>query len=109
MASSNATPIGRLRVSLPLTGMLLAPVLAAFSQAYPQIELDIDFSDRLVDIIEEGFDLVLRTGGAVDSRLMTKTVGNYSFTIVASPAVFSPRRYPDEARGFGRSCVPSSP
>jgi len=84
-SSSTATPAGRLRISVPLTGMLLTPAIAEFARAFPLIELDIDFSDRLVDIIEEGFDIVLRTGSATDSRLMTRTIGSFSFAVVASP------------------------
>lgn len=85
MAQCNGMPVGRLRVSMPLTGMLLTPAVSAFAAAYPDIELDIDFSDRLVDIVEEGFDVVLRTGAAADSALMTRVLGTYSYTIVASP------------------------
>jgi DNA-binding transcriptional LysR family regulator len=106
MANSTATPAGRLRVSLPLTGFLLTPVLAAFARAYPQIELDVDFTDRLVDVIEEGVDLVLRTGGAVDSRLMTRTVGNYSFAIVASPNYLARAGTPAEPEDLlGHACL----
>lgn len=61
---SNATgaPRGRLRVSLPLISALMLPLLADFMRAYPAIELDLDFTDRMVDVIEEGFDAVVRTG-----------------------------------------------
>lgn len=55
-------PSGRLRVSLPLISSLVLPVLGDFMYAYPDIELDLDFTDRLVDVIEEGFDAVVRTG-----------------------------------------------
>src|ERR1700723_3166693 len=46
-------PRGTLRVSLPLAGTLLMPSLAAFIGNYPEIRLDLDFSDRVVDVIEE--------------------------------------------------------
>src|SRR5882762_9554247 len=50
------TPRGKLRVSLPTIGYrFLLPVLPAFSALYPEIEVDLDFNDRLVDVIEEGF------------------------------------------------------
>ncbi|MDR5661225.1 LysR family transcriptional regulator, partial [Burkholderia cenocepacia] len=61
LTQSVEAPRGRLRVSLPTIGTLLLPVLADFMAAYPEIELDIDFSDRIVDVIDEGFDVVLRT------------------------------------------------
>ncbi len=52
--------------ALPLAGMLMMPTLGAFMRAYPEIELDLDFTDRLVDVIEEGFDAVIRAGEVSD-------------------------------------------
>ena len=59
-------PICKLRVSLPVIRMLMMPAVMAFMRAYPEIELDLDFTDRLVDVIDEGFDAVIRTGEAQD-------------------------------------------
>ncbi|MFG1463474.1 LysR family transcriptional regulator [Xanthobacter sp. DSM 24535] len=86
LARSNRTPRGRLRVSLPLVGMLLTPVMADFMRAWPEVQLDLDFTDRLVDVVEEGFDAVVRTGQPSDSRLMSRNVGRFRLKIVASPA-----------------------
>ncbi|MBJ9676306.1 LysR family transcriptional regulator [Burkholderia gladioli] len=85
LALSRASPSGKLRVSIPLVGMLLMPVLSSFMQRYPEVQIDIDFSDRIVDVIEEGFDVVLRTGDALDSQLTMRTLGHYTHVIVASP------------------------
>ena len=85
LARSNRTPRGRLRVSLPLVGMLMTPVMAKFMRAWPEVQLDLDFSDRLVDVVEEGFDAVIRTGQPSDSRLMSRNVGRFKLKIVASP------------------------
>ncbi|WP_207796594.1 LysR family transcriptional regulator [Sphingomonas oleivorans] len=85
LAQASQVPKGRLRISLPLVGMLLMPVLADFMRAYPDIRLDLDFTDRLVDVIEEGFDAVVRTGMPADSRLMSRTLGRFRLRIVASP------------------------
>jgi DNA-binding transcriptional LysR family regulator len=74
---------------MPLIGMLLTPAISAFAIAHPKIELDIDFSDRLVDVIDEGFDVVLRTGVASDSQLVSRNLGTYSYTIVAAPDYFA--------------------
>lgn len=82
-------PKGRLRISLPLVGMLIMPALITFMRQYPAIELDIDFTDRLVDVIEEGFDVVIRTGEPTDSRLISRVVGNYQLQLVASPDYLS--------------------
>lgn len=85
LARSNRTPRGRLRVSLPLVGMLLTPVMAKFMRAWPEVQLDLDFTDRLVDVVDEGFDAVIRTGQPSDSRLMSRNVGRFKLKIVASP------------------------
>ncbi|AMY71110.1 LysR family transcriptional regulator [Frigidibacter mobilis] len=85
LARSNRTPRGRLRVSLPLVGMLLTPVMAGFMRAWPEVQLDLDFTDRLVDIVEDGFDAVIRTGPPSDSRLMSRNLGRFKLKIVAAP------------------------
>lgn len=86
LAQTHTAPRGRLRISLPLVAMLLTPVLADFMRTYPQVQLDLDFSDRLVDVIEEGFDAVVRTGQPIDSRLMRRSAGRFRLRVVASPA-----------------------
>ncbi|MES5045556.1 LysR family transcriptional regulator [Rhizobium nepotum] len=86
LAHSARTPKGRLRISLPLVGMLLTPVMASFMRRWPEVQLDLDFTDRLVDVVEEGFDAVIRTGYPSESRLMSRNVGRFRLKIVASPA-----------------------
>ena len=71
----SATPRGKVRISVPIQNVLIMPVLAGFMRAYPDIELDVDMSDRMVDVIEEGFDAVIRTGAPQDSRLMARKLG----------------------------------
>ncbi|MCV9962516.1 LysR family transcriptional regulator [Pararhizobium sp. BT-229] len=84
-----AAPRGRLRVSLPLAGMLFMPAITKFMHAFPEVSIDLDFTDRLVDVIEEGFDAVVRTGEPADSRLMTRTLGKFSHRIVGSKDYFA--------------------
>jgi DNA-binding transcriptional LysR family regulator len=94
-------PRGKLRISLPLVGMLMVPTLTAFMRAYLEIEVDLDFTDRLVDVIEEGFDAVVRTGETSDSRLMTRTLGTFGQRLVASPDYLRRRgtpRHPQDLR-----------
>lgn len=102
LTHSAEAPRGRLRVSLPTIGTLLLPVLADFMAAYPEIELDIDFSDRLVDVVDEGFDAVLRTGQPSDSRLSSRLLGHFRQHLVASPGYLdrhgAPRTPADLAR-----------
>lgn len=85
LSKSQNTPRGQLRVSLPMAGMLLMPTISEFMKAYPEINLELDFNDRLVDVIEEGFDAVIRTGEVRDSRLMSRKLGNFRHVIVAAP------------------------
>jgi len=85
LSQASAAPRGRLRVSLPLVSSLVLPVLGEFMRAYPQIELDLDFTDRMVDVIEEGFDAVVRTGEPADSRLSARRLGSFHMRLVASP------------------------
>lgn len=85
LSETRLAPRGKLRVSLPLVGGLVMPALTAFMHRYPAIELDVDFSDRLVDVITEGFDAVIRTGEPTDSRLMSRQLGTFKLLLVASP------------------------
>jgi DNA-binding transcriptional LysR family regulator len=86
LAGNHASPRGKLRVSLPYLSGLFGKVLAGFMAMYPDIELDLDYSDRLVDIVNEGFDVAIRTGEGVDSRLISRRLGVYHLVLVASPA-----------------------
>ncbi|MGE8704081.1 MAG: LysR family transcriptional regulator [Achromobacter sp.] len=94
LSETRQAPQGRLRISLPLVGMLVMPALTAFMHRYPAIELDVDFSDRLVDVINEGFDVVMRTGEPTDSRLVSRPVGNYRLLLVAAPGYLASRGTP---------------
>jgi len=85
LSETRQTPRGRLRISVPLVGKLVMPALTAFMHRYPAIELDVDFSDRMVDVIEEGFDAVIRTGEPADSRLMSRYLYGFRLLLVGSP------------------------
>jgi DNA-binding transcriptional LysR family regulator len=89
LAQTKSAPNGKLRVSLPLVGMLMIPLLGQFMAAYPEIELDLDFNDRMVNVIDDGFDVVVRTGDISDSRLMARTLGTFKLKLVGSPAYFA--------------------
>jgi len=94
MARTRETPQGQLRVSAPLLDVFTMPAFIAFMDAFPEISLDVDFSDRLVDIIDEGFDVVLRAGEVGDSRLMSRAIGEFHLKLVASPAYLKKRGTP---------------
>ncbi|MGY4495061.1 LysR family transcriptional regulator [Pseudomonas sp. TE3610] len=88
-------PHGRLRISLPALGYrMLLPILPEFTRRYPQIELDLDFSDRMVDVIAEGMDAVIRSGEVLDSRLKSRSLGQFRFMLVAAPDYLAQRGVP---------------
>ena len=100
-------PRGKLRVSLPVIGYrIVVPLLAGFRQQYPEIELDLDFNDRLVDVVAEGIDVAVRSGTLSDSRLMARELGPFAFAIVGSPAYFARHGVPATPRALeGHACA----
>ena len=84
-----ATPSGRLRVSMPsdVANLLLADTLAAFIAMYPAIHLELDLSPRRVDLLGEGFDVVVRMGQLSDDALLVaKRVAVFPIGLYASPS-----------------------
>ena len=80
----------------------MMPTVSAFMRAYPEIELDLDFTDRLVDVIDEGFDAVIRAGAVSDFRLMTRILGTFHLMLVASSDYLARKgtpRKPDDLAG----------
>ena len=98
LSEMSGTPRGRLRVSTPqLTGLVM-PTLTGFMRRYPDIALDIDLSERMVDIIEEGFDAVIRTGTQHDSRLASRRIGSCKQVVVAAPSYLKQHGMPAHPR-----------
>ncbi|MDF2398596.1 LysR family transcriptional regulator [Pseudomonas sp. 3MA1] len=99
LARLSDAPRGRLRVSLPAIGYrMLLPILPAFSARYPDIELDLDFNDRLIDVIAEGVDAVIRSGELPDSQLKSRSLGPFGFVLVGAPGYFARRGTPQSPR-----------
>ena len=88
LAQTKDVPKGRLRVSMPYNGMLMVPKLSEFIRDYPDIGLDIDFTDSFVDVIDGGYDVVVRSGEVSDSRLKSRSLSTYRFEVVGSPNYF---------------------
>lgn len=78
---------GGLKIALPLSfGLLhLASAISEFSQAHPQLEFDLDFSDREVDLMQEGFDLAIRIARLPDSSLIARRLAPIRSVVCASP------------------------
>ncbi|RXT48907.1 LysR family transcriptional regulator [Bradyrhizobium betae] len=89
-AVSHATvvPRGTLRLTAPvwMANTIFAGVLADYQARYPEVRLDIDLSGRLVNLVEEGFDLALRATKAPDEGLIARPITNVPFYLVAAPA-----------------------
>jgi len=86
----SAVPRGKLRITAPAIGYrMLLPHLPEFRQRYPDVELDLDFSDRMADVIDEGFDIAIRSGELSNSQMMSRRLGPFRFAIVGSPAYFA--------------------
>ncbi|HEV7306816.1 LysR family transcriptional regulator [Ensifer sp.] len=80
---------GRLRISMPVVfgRQCIMPLLSDLLEQHPQLELDVNFSDRRVDLVEDGFDLAIRTGPLPDDPgLMTRKIADQKMTVCASPA-----------------------
>ena len=94
LSGAAGTPRGRLRVSTPQLNSLIMPAIAGFMERYPEVEVDIDLSDRMVDVIEEGFDAVIRTGEQHDSRLVSRRLGSCPHVLVGAPDYFAKHGLP---------------
>ena len=79
---------GRLRVATPVLfgRQCVAPLLIALAQEHPGLELEMSFSDRVVDLVEEGFDMAVRNGTLQDSSvLVARRLGEHRMVLCAAP------------------------
>lgn len=83
-----ASPQGLLRVSVPVTfgRQWVAPLLPSFIDRHPLIRIDVRFSDRLVDVVADGFDVAIRVGVLRDSTLISRKIASYRNLLVAAPS-----------------------
>lgn len=93
IASGGDTPRGRLRVSAPLlfSQTALGKLAAAFALKHPQVRLEVTTEDRAVDMIEEGYDLVIRVNPDPDETLVGRILMRDRLVVVASPALARPK------------------
>lgn len=79
---------GKLRVAVPLSFGLhhLAPAIVDFIDQHPRLEFDLDFNDRQLDLVQEGFDLAIRIGRLGDSTMIARRLAAISSVVCASPA-----------------------
>ena len=104
IVSSDAALKGRIRLAAPTVfgRRHLAPAIIDFLQLHPAIEFDIEFNDRQIDIIDEGFDLAVRIAKLRDSSMKARRIARISAVVAASPDYWDkhgrPRRPADLAR-----------
>ena len=94
---------GPLRIATPLTfgQRHLSPILIDFARAHPGLALDVDFSDRMVDLVAEGHDMAIRVGNLSDSSLIARKLVEMRTVVVASPAFWDQHgrpRTPEDLR-----------
>ena len=88
LRQQNSELTGRIRIASPLSFGLthLAPALRRFTEINPEVEFDIDFNDRRVDLVEAGFDLAVRISSLTDSTLMARRLTVVKNVLCASPS-----------------------
>ena len=95
-SQAHGTLKGSLKIALPSTFgiMHMGPAINEFLQAHPQIEFDLDFNDREVDLMQEGFDLAIRIANLPDSSLIARRLAPINTVICASPSYLEHRGAP---------------
>jgi DNA-binding transcriptional LysR family regulator len=93
IASGGEKPRGRLRISAPLlfSQTAMGKLAAAFALKYPEIRLEVTTEDRAVDMIEEGYDLVIRVNPDPDESLVGRIFLRDRLVVVASPDLIRPK------------------
>ena len=90
MSEQSEAMRGVIRISSPMSFGLnyLSPILPSFLEQHPSVELDINFDDRQVDLVAEGFDFSLRIADLADSSLLAQRVCSIRMLLVGAPAYF---------------------
>jgi LysR family transcriptional regulator for bpeEF and oprC len=90
LSRAQKAPRGLLRVTLPLSvGRLhLARALPEFTRRYPEVKMEASLTDRMVDLVEEGFDVAVRMGKPPDSRRVARQLATGVLTTCAAPSYF---------------------
>lgn len=92
LREGRATPRGRLRLNVPAVfgQVLLGRLAAGFAIAYPEVQLDVTMEDRAVDLVVEGYDVVIRLNPKPDSALVGRCFVRDRLVIVAAPSLAMP-------------------
>ncbi|MBI2373644.1 MAG: LysR family transcriptional regulator [Deltaproteobacteria bacterium] len=95
----SSTPRGRLRITAPVDAGegLLPDIVAEYLNRYPEVSVDLVLTGRMVDLVDEGFDLALRAGRLSDSSLVAKKLADADWVLCASPEYLAKRGIPATA------------
>lgn len=94
LSGMHGTPRGLLRVTAPLSCGFLGPLVGEFLGRNPEVRIELLCTDRVVDLVEEGFDVAIRTGRLPDSTLVARKLGRLPRYVVASPRYLEGRKRP---------------
>ena len=85
--NGNKKPHGKLRIDMPgaIGRLIVIPSLCEFHTRYPDIDLQLGLTDRLVDLLQEGVDCVIRVGALQDSSLVARRIGLFEAVSCAAP------------------------
>ena len=88
VAGATSTPRGTLRLTASVNFGVreIAPAMAEFAVRYPELKFDVQLSDRIVDLVEEGFDLAIRIGRPGSENLVARRLGEIRMVLCASPS-----------------------
>ena len=91
-----SVPRGRLRITAPVSfgSEWLAPAISDYLRLHPEVGVDLNLNDRMVDMVEEGYDAAVRIGPLDDSGMIARPLFNYAMAICASPAYLKKRGTP---------------
>lgn len=96
-------PRGLLRVTTPINLGYMGRLFTTFLEAFPEVSLELVCTQRVVDLVEEGFDVSVRVGRLADSSLIARHLGSEKRHLVASPAFLegrTPPQHPDDLLGL---------
>ena len=97
LSDAQLSPSGRLRVNVPMSfgELFLRRPIAVYAKRYPEVVVDVDFDDRRVHLVEDGYDLVVRIGVLEDSGLIARRVGDCPLYLCASPDLIASWGHPE--------------
>src|SRR5471032_10273 len=108
LKNSQQTPSGSLRVDLPgiLSRLFIAPALPRFLDTYPEVNLRLTVSDRLIDMVDEGVDVMIRIGALPNSNLIARRVFDTTYVCCASPDFIARHGKPERPQDLAEfSCL----